>query len=186
MGGDILMEKVLEVYFPQFRYLKHSEFSYPEIKGKFEIPSSFYVTSTGHFNGIEAILCYNQLAFTFFANSIEKKIPELMRLDPVSLEDFVSTRQLPDSYIAKINSLKFKRPIDSLNFYGELKLIRPSKLGRTAFLSTKINFWDDHGGSASGDILLAFVSQPEVSYIHETPADVQRSLSSNPPINSLF
>jgi hypothetical protein len=162
MGGDNIVDKVIEVYFPEFRYLKKYEFDYPQIRGKFEIPSSFYIKSTGHFNAIEAILCYNQLAFTFFANSIHQRIDELMKLDPVSFEDFVDVRQLPDSYVAKINDLKFKKPIEPASFYGKLKLNKASKFGKSAFLSTEIDFWDDFGGEASGNILLAFVSRPKI------------------------
>ncbi len=88
MGVDTLMNTVLEVYFPNCRYLKSADFHYPEIKGEFGISSSCYIESTGHFNAVEAIICYNQLAYTFFAHGIDERIEELMKLETLSFGDF--------------------------------------------------------------------------------------------------
>jgi hypothetical protein len=159
MSGDFLMEKVLEVYFPECRYLKSCEFNYPKIKGEFEIPSSCYIKSTGHFNAVEAIICYNQLAYTFFAHTIKNNIEEIVKLNPGSFDEFSKERQLPDSYIVKIDDLRFKKPIDSSKFYANLHLIQVSKMGKAGFLKTKINFWDNYKGESSGEVLLAFITR---------------------------
>jgi len=157
MGIDLLMEKVLEIYFPQCRYLKSANFHYPEINGEFEIPASFYVKGTGHFNAVEAIICYNQLAYTFFAHGIDGRVEELMKFDSLSFDEFARERQLLDSFIVSIRELKFKRPINPHQFYGYMKLNKASKMGKSAFFMTEINFSDNSNGEALGEILLAFV-----------------------------
>jgi len=168
MGVDTLMDSVLEVYFPQCRYLKSVNFHYPEIRGEFGISSSCYIKSTGHFNAVEAIICYNQLAYTFFAHGIDERVEELMKLETLSFEDFSRNRQLPDSYIVDIRHLKFRKPINSSKFYGDMKLNKASKVGSSAaFFLTGINFWDDGNGKASGEFLLAFV--PRQANIHPHP-----------------
>jgi len=39
-------------------------------KGRFSIPESCYIDSTGHFNAVEFNICYNQLAYVLFAGCI--------------------------------------------------------------------------------------------------------------------
>ena len=50
-------------------------------KGRFSIPESCYIDSTGHFNAVEFNICYNQLAYVLFAGCINAGVMGKVRDD---------------------------------------------------------------------------------------------------------
>ncbi|MGD2076363.1 MAG: FcoT family thioesterase [Gammaproteobacteria bacterium] len=127
--------------------------------GEFAIPESCYIDDTGHFNAVEFNICYNQIAYVLFAECFRKRL--LHRLAP-SLADKLSMdydgyrhHQLSSMFIVKYQS-KFKQPIDSDLFHGELSVQRVSSMADTFFAHTHIAFSDAGGGYADGSVLLAF------------------------------
>lgn len=70
--AEELLARVLEPYSCKgCRYLIDAQYSATEDSvlayGNFTIGESAYIRSTGHFNAVELILCFNQLAYSAFA-----------------------------------------------------------------------------------------------------------------------
>ncbi len=148
---DILKEMTAP-YVAECRYLKEAEVNHPVARGRFEIPKPFYCVSTGHFNAVEAVICYNQLAYTAFATFFENGAIE--QAGRIPLEGFKKL-QAGSSYIARVSDMTFRRPIDASNFWGEFEISKVAKRKNTIFFYTDFNFGDDNRGAADGKALLA-------------------------------
>ncbi len=127
--------------------------------GEFAIPESCYIDDTGHFNAVEFNICFNQLAYVLFAECFRKDLlpkiaPALAKKLGMNYAGY-RTHQLSSMFIVKYQS-RFKAPIDSDLFHGELSVRRVSSMANTFFAHTHVVFSDANGGLADGDILLAF------------------------------
>jgi len=148
------LEYILGMYVPECRYLINAELEFPVGKGLFRIPKSFYAKATGHFNAVELIICYNQLAYVMFAEFImHGLIPEF---SGSSFEEFKRFRLLTNSFIVGMNNVKFRRPIDPREFKGQIRLekVITKRNNSLYFLKTEYNFED---GKQTGNIDLAVV-----------------------------
>ncbi|OYN76039.1 FcoT family thioesterase [Mycolicibacterium sphagni] len=159
-----LVVKVLEPYsYKGCRYLLDAEYRATEDSvlafGNFCIPESAYIRSTGHFNAVELLLCFNQLAYTAFAPAILKE--EIPVLVGWSIEDYFDY-QLP-SMLIKTTSSRFKRPINAHKFSARL-LCKDFEVVDRSWRYLKvpctIEFWDSDGGAASGEVELAALNIP--------------------------
>lgn len=159
-----LLVKVLEPYsYKGCRYLIDAEYKATENSvlayGNFSIPESAYIRSTGHFNAVELLLCFNQLAYSAFAPAIvNEEIPVLVGW---SIEDYFDY-QLP-SMLIKTTASRFRRPINAHKFSARLlchdfEVIERSL--RYLKVPCAIEFWDDDGGAASGEVELAALNIP--------------------------
>ena len=155
--SDVLKE-MLKPYYPECRYLIEAELDFPTIRGKFVIPKTFYGAQSGHFNATELMMCYNQICYTFFAEAFGQGLVE--SVGKVSLEEF-KKYQMGSCLIAKLNNIKFRKPIDPKNFFGELTLKRSPRRNDLIFLATDFSFGDNNGGKATGDALLALILKPQ-------------------------
>lgn len=133
--------------------------------GRYCIPSSCYIQSTGHFNAVEFLICYNQLAYVTFgylidhgiltslpAGSISKRCRTA--LQDLSIEKFFS-KQLSSMFILKTES-RFRRAIDPRDFYCDLEVSSVLYRQDTFFTDTRCRFSDAAGGEADGSVLLAY------------------------------
>ncbi len=163
-----LMTDVLSVYFDHARYLEqaevtldtgHSAAAAMTAKGRFAIPSSCYIESTGHFNSVEFNICFNQLFYYMTAMAVKHQLlPEFAGWDL----DLFFKKQLPDILIVKLSS-RFKRPISASKFTGELSfngLRLVSGRRGVLYLKTASDFYDDQNGACSGAVDLAIVDMP--------------------------
>lgn len=165
------MKKVLNPYMPHTTYLTNASLvicynddnSIFAIKGygDFSIPQSCYIDDTGHFNAVEFNICYNQLAYVTFAEAIkegylQKFSPNLYKNSNFELEAYLEN-QLSSMLIVKFNS-KFLKGINSRSFSAEFTIEKISARKGSSFSNTKIEFFDDFGGSANGNILLAYAN----------------------------
>ncbi|MFN0204705.1 MAG: FcoT family thioesterase [Planctomycetota bacterium] len=167
-----LLKAVLQPYKTHCRYLKNAEVEAFTIlpdaantttsgqqplvraKGNFEIPESWYIDETGHFNSIEFNLCYNQLVYVLIGQCIVSKlIPELARM---TYEEY-RRRQLPDVLIVKFSST-FRKAMDSKQFKGNVYIDRVSDRGKMLLLKTRCDFFDESGGCSDGEVTLAIVN----------------------------
>lgn len=162
--AEDLLVKVLDPYtFKDSRYLLNARYKATETSvlayGSFRIDESSYIRGTGHFNAAEMLICFNQLAYSAFAPAIvNEEIPELRGW---SIEDYFNY-QLP-SMLIKTASSRFRRPIDAGNFHARLICQDFEVVERTwRYLNVPcaIEFWDDAGGSASGQVELAALNIP--------------------------
>ncbi len=154
MGIENTLHEMLKPYYPECRYLVEAELNFPTIKGRFAIPKTFYGAQSGHFNATELMICYNQICYTFFAEAFDQGL--FKSVDRISLEEF-KKYQLGNSYIARIDKLKFSKPINPKDFYGKITLNKTRRFNNTAFFSTEFEFSDKNGGEATGNTLIAIV-----------------------------
>jgi hypothetical protein len=134
-------------------------------EGRYAIPSSCYIQSTGHFNAVEFLICYNQLAYATFghliAEDILAKLPDgrvsaacQIELKRLSISLFL-TKQLSSMFILKA-STRFKRVINASSFLCRLSVDSIFYRHGTLFTNTHCEFSDEHGGGADGSVLLAY------------------------------
>ncbi|CAM4312425.1 FcoT-like thioesterase domain protein [Mycobacterium basiliense] len=162
--AEELLTKVLEPYsYKGCRYLIDAESKATADSvlayGNFRIGESAYIRSTGHFNAVELILCFNQLAYSAFAPAVANK--DIPALRGWSLEDYFRL-QLSSMFIRNASS-RFKRPINPGKFSARLLCRDFQVIERTwryLRVPCAIEFWDDDGGAASGEIELAALNIP--------------------------
>lgn len=142
------IDSILEIYNPDCRYLKNAELDFPIARGRFSIPSSFYIEDTGHFNAVELLICYNQLAYSFFAEA--GRLGLMKEVGVVPLDKF-RENQLGKYLIAKTNKMKFRREINPREFEGAMELRDVKRMKNNLFFRTNFDF---NNGSASGEITL--------------------------------
>jgi hypothetical protein len=163
-----VLAAILAPYKPHCRYLQSAEVEVPSretngagppplvrARGAFQIPQSWYINDTGHFNSIEFNICYNQLVYTLIGQcTLSELVPELRAM---TFAEYLA-RQLPDVLIAKFSSA-FKRPMDSQNFHGTVSLHGISSRRQLMLLKTSCWFEGDDGGYSDGNITLAIVNR---------------------------
>ncbi|MGY4712717.1 FcoT family thioesterase [Mycolicibacterium sp. CBM1] len=159
-----LLVRVLEPYaYKGCRYLLDADYRASADSvfavGNFSIPDSSYIRSTGHFNAADMVICFNQIAYSAFAPAIlNEEIPALVGW---SIEDYFDY-QLP-SMLIKSASSRFRRPINAQRFSARLlceDFEVVERNWRYLKVPCRIEFWDDDGGAASGEIELAALNIP--------------------------
>ena len=170
-GNPALLEQVLKPYKPGCRYLKSALLEYTAdaplslarghpgtgplmARGRFSIPESCYIASTGHFNAVEYTLCYNQLGHYLLAECFRHRL-----LAPAldwTLSEYLR-RQLSDCLLAEF-SCTFHGPINSLGFEGWVSFEKVTARSKATFIQTRCGFSDGQGGQAEGEVLLALLS----------------------------
>ena len=154
---QITLDTMLESYKPEFRYLVKAKFQYPYAEGIFKIPKTAYGIEgkdTGHFTLIELGFCYNQLAYTFFAEAFEKGL--IKEVEKSSLKK-TKEYQLHSSFIIVLDNVKFWKQINPKKFQGQIKLEKIiQKRKDLIFFKTSYDF---ENGKATGEINLAFLKK---------------------------
>ncbi|SOJ56246.1 hypothetical protein MSIMFB_03719 [Mycobacterium simulans] len=162
--AEDLLSRVLEPYsYKGCRYLIDAESKATADSvlayGNFRIGEPAYIRSTGHFNAVELLLCFNQLAYSAFAPAvINEDIPALRGW---SIEDYYR-HQLASMLIRRTSS-RFKKPINPQKFSARLLCRDLQVIERTwryLLVPCAIEFWDEDGGAAFGEIELAALNIP--------------------------
>ena len=150
-----ILDAVLENYKPECKYLIEASVDYPKMKGNFNIPCTFYAKNynSEHFNAIETIFCYNQLAYTGFAEFIFKGL--ISGLEKISLDKF-REHQLTKMLILKMDEIKFRKLIDPKEFEGVITLDRVINRNNLIFFKTSYDF---ENGEATGKVDLALLKK---------------------------
>ncbi|HWM01573.1 MAG TPA: FcoT family thioesterase [Actinophytocola sp.] len=164
-GNDAeLLSRVLRPYArPKTQYLKSATVAasggLASAEGQFSIPFPCYIDDTGHLNSVEVNICFNQLMYYLIAKCVqERSVPAF---DEWTMDDYWG-KQLPDILIARFES-KFKRPIDSSAFTGEVSFGEFSETNRSRpvlKIDMPWRFWDADGGYAEGEVRMALVDPP--------------------------
>ena len=80
------LDRVLELYKPDCRYLVEATTEYPKAEGRFRMGSTYYATQkVEHMTLIEAQLCLNQLCYSAFG----EWLPEGRFDEKVSFDDYL-------------------------------------------------------------------------------------------------
>ena len=179
---------VMKPYFDETTYLQSAEISHDMAGtivgsdfpgnlsgwGKFTIPQSCYIESTGHFNAVEFVMCFNQLGYLVLAHAFKEQL--IPGLEHWSQGNFAA-RQLPDVLILSIKS-EFRKMIDASDFRAAIHWKEAKFKLRHLFIKWQIEFSDDRGGLARGEVLTCIrnaLPQPE-AHEHQQP----QSSSPNP------
>ncbi|MFV0496283.1 FcoT family thioesterase [Mycobacterium sp.] len=159
-----LLARVLEPYAHKgCRYLLDARYRATEgsvlAYGNFTIDESAYIRSTGHFNAVESMLCFNQLAYSAFAPAVDNG--EIAALRGWSIDDYC--RLQLSSMLIKRAETRFRRLLDARSFSARL-LCRDFQVVERSWrylsIPCAIEFWDDNGGSASAEVELAAFNIP--------------------------
>ena len=164
-GNDAgLLRDVLRPYAkPKTGYLKSATVNVTgdlaSAQGDFAIPYPCYIDDTGHLNSVEVNICFNQLMYYLVAKCVqERAVPALVGW---TMDDYWA-KQLPDMLIATFTS-RFRRPIDSSSFAGEVSFGEFSERNRSRpiqIIDMPWRFWDADGGLADGEVRMAMVEPP--------------------------
>ena len=160
---DLLIQ-VLEPYsYKGCRYLTNAQYRATGdsmlATGNFSIPESVYIRSTGHFNAVELVLCFNQLAYSAFAPAVRDGQIDGFR--GWSIDDYFEN-QLSGMLIRGTSS-RYRRQINAQKFSARLICEGIEVVDRTwRYLKVPcaIEFYDDDGGSAFGEFELAVLNIP--------------------------
>lgn len=159
VSSDV-MSMLLNPYFPSCRYLKSATFENGNgdggrmgVRGEFSIPSSCYIESTGHFNAVEFVICFNQLSYVLFGEAVERGLVPELRVK--TLAEFVK-EQLSKVYITK-SEMSFRKPIDAMEFNGSVYVRRRKTVRTSNFYFVDVVFGDSNGGKAKGAFSLVMV-----------------------------
>jgi hypothetical protein len=160
-----LLTQVLEPYRDSCRYLRSAQLIENTdgvgARGYFGIAESCYIDDTGHFNAVEFNICYNQLGYYLIAKCVADGL--FPQFATWSMADFWE-RQLSNVLIYRFSS-QFRRMINPRSFEGDVVFREPmisKRPGRPAvmYMDTTCAFRDGDGGSAEGEVRLAFTRLP--------------------------
>lgn len=147
---------MLEPYSSDCRYLQEAFFYNKDdlgIAGKFSIPHSFYVASTGHFNAVEFVICFDQLYYVFFGEAVRRGLFPKMELD--SLED-CRKALLSDRCTKEFKDIRFKTQINPKSFSGCFFIRDRKKDEKSEAWLIDSKFKDSTGGKATGQVTVCF------------------------------
>lgn len=133
------IQRILEVYKPENRWLKEAKLEYPVCYGTFQItPRTYTIEPLSHMTDVEAQLCLNQLAYTLLACSLKNNLINA----GLSYEDFFKL-QREGMFIVK-SKKNFKRQIRTdKEVKGQIEIIRYKKLRDMIIAMSKFNFEDN-------------------------------------------
>ncbi|MGW9436989.1 FcoT family thioesterase [Streptomyces sp. NPDC055607] len=163
-NDQALLDRVLLPYKEHCRYLTsalverdgHGNLT---LRGRFEIPESCYIASTGHFNAVEFNICYNQMAYYLLAAAVRHSLVE--PFGSWSMAEYWE-RQLPNVLIADFRS-RFRRPMESTSFSGSLTFTKISQRSGDrplVVVDTVCAYGDDSGDCSDGNVKLAITCPP--------------------------
>jgi hypothetical protein len=127
--------------------------------GDFSIAESCYIEDTGHFNAVEFNISYNQLFYYTLAECIRDGL--LPQFSGWTLTDYWP-RQLPNILIHRMSS-SYSRAIDSRSYRGVMTITDIGFRNNSRPLvtvETHVEFTDDNGGRAAGDVSIVIVDPP--------------------------
>lgn len=148
-----LLESLGKFYRKDCIYLREASVDHLYAEGTFRIPFSHYVrenVDSRHFNAVDAVLCFNQLAFAFFHEGADF----FENSGIISSERFKGCA-LERSLIVTMDNVKFRKIINpQKDFKGKLKILseRPRRRGLVYVLRTEYDFGE---GAATGNVNLA-------------------------------
>jgi hypothetical protein len=172
--SDAFVAEIIRPYRPHARYLKSAGITHlrartqapregqePSLvigQGRFSIPESCYIDSTGHFNAVEFNICFNQLAYVVVGKCVEAGLFGRVLPEKANFPSFVDFKrhQLPSMLIARIEGVRFLKQMRSDDFRGVLSIDKMTSMGPAWFCFTSITFADYEGVKAKGSVVLAF------------------------------
>lgn len=111
-----------------------------KLDADFAIKESCYLyPSSGHFNAVEALICFNQMLYVALLGGIDKKMFSFY--DNITADTFNEHRR--EVYILEFEKIKFKKQIDNTFFHGTLELEPRHKIGNKMYVDCHLGFGND-------------------------------------------
>lgn len=116
-----LVDKVVQVYKPNYRYLKSAEVDFPVARGRFQLGETEYMETLQHVTDVEAQLCLNQLCYVFFGQGVIEKRWE--GLEDLTFDDYLELRK--EGMFVVDSHKTFKRETNPREaFDGQIRLMK--------------------------------------------------------------
>lgn len=142
------LNKILEIYEPDWRYLVEANVDYPKAEGKFKISGNAYITKKlEHMTVLDAGACLNQLCYSAFGEWLSQgRFGEAMPFERF-LELMKENSFVIDAHIRFRKSIPIKEEVS-----GQIEFIKIKRLGglSLAFLN-----YDLEQGKSRGSLELA-------------------------------
>lgn len=146
--NDDMLDKVLAIYKPGYRYLQSADMEYPAIEGRFMLHGTEYVETLQHLTDVEAQLCLNQLCYVFFGQGMVER--RWGALDQVTFDEYLDLRK-ENMFIADSHK-RFARETDPRTpFSIRMNLLKTKRQGN--IMVAKLDF-DLNDGAATGELSL--------------------------------
>ena len=111
-----------------------------KLSADFSIKESCYLSpGSGHFNAVEALMCFNQMIYVALLGGIDKKMFSFY--NHITPDDFNNHRR--KVYILEFEKLKFKKQIDNTSFHGKLEIKPIHKVGDKIYVDCCLGFGND-------------------------------------------
>ncbi|MBO6282222.1 MAG: hypothetical protein J6N49_06830 [Alphaproteobacteria bacterium] len=106
----------------------------------FAIKESCYLSpSSGHFNAVEALMCFNQMLYVALLGGIQEKMyPFYEHITP---DEFNEHRR--KVYLLEFEKIKFKKQINNEFFHGRIELKVLHKIGDKIYVNCLLGFGND-------------------------------------------
>jgi len=163
MQGNIsedIIEQALCTYIAKgTRYLKEGQIERLDkdkiiLNATFEIKESCYLFPySGHFNAVEAIMCFNQMLYVALLGGIERKFFSFY--SHISPQEFNKYRR--KVYILEFEKVKFRKQIDNANFFGRFEMEKLKTVGDKIYMNCVFQFGNTEGGSDFSGVVKVFI-----------------------------
>ena len=143
-----LVDKVVAVYKPNYRYLKQADVDFPIARGTFQLGKTEYVQTLQHLTDIEAQLCHNQLSYVFFGNEIN--LNRWNGLKDLTFDDYLELRK-EGMFIVESHKKFRKETNPEEPFEGIVRLTRSKTRGNIHLANLDFNL---NNGACVGNLSL--------------------------------
>jgi hypothetical protein len=116
-----LVDKVVQVYKSNYRYLKSAEVDFPIARGRFQLGETEYMETLQHMTDVEAQLCLNQLCYVFFGQGVIEKRWE--GLEDLTFDNYLNLRK-EGMFIAESHKTFKKETNPREPFDGQIQLMK--------------------------------------------------------------
>ena len=143
-----LVDKIVSMYKPNYRYLKSAEMDFPIAKGRFQLGETEYMETLQHMTDVESQLCLNQLCYVFFAQGVLEKRWE--GLESLTFDKYLDLRK-EGMLITESHKIFHHETISSEPFDGQIQLTKIKR--RNNIYLAKLKF-DLNEGASVGNLSL--------------------------------
>ncbi|MBE6455031.1 MAG: hypothetical protein E7014_01070 [Alphaproteobacteria bacterium] len=144
ISEEIIKKALITYSAKNTRYLTTASISQSDniikLNATFSIKESCYLSpASGHFNAIEALMCFNQMVYVQLLGGINEKMFDFYQ--NITPDYFNQNRR--KVYILDFEKVKFKKQIDNNLFYGILELKPLHKIGDKIYVDCHFGFGND-------------------------------------------
>jgi len=143
-----IIDRVVVLYKPNYRYLKEAEVEFPIARGRFQLGETEYCETLQHMTDIEAQLCLNQLSYLFFGQGVIEKRWE--GLENLTFNEYLELRK-ENMFVTESHKKFHKETKPRDPFYGQIELLKIKKCGNIYI--AKLDFYLNEG-ACEGELSL--------------------------------